>query len=378
MNIDPGTITLIQTTFLQHLTDAFAVITHYALNLLYLFAVIEVAVFGIAWALQQGVAWEKLFFKAIKIGLIFFIIQNYSYLLKVILQSFVNIGGIVANTKELTGFIFNPAQIWQYGYDIGLNLLKAASLSNTIGFSLLQIIFGIGILLSFGLLGIQVILQIAGFYLVSLTSLILLPFGAFNPSSDMFSQSVKAVFKAGVRVMVLIMVIGIAVTIWTSLHLDKMAVSTDININQILGLFFSALLFLYFAIYLPKFASEAIGKIYLHDPQKETAPVIQVTPAAPAAISTIVPISGAIAMQAATNIEAGAATIQPTFGTAAQAAPLAPTQVIVTPGTAPQAAGLTAGQAASLQKSVSRLERATDMSLKKLKKTFLKALHEKE
>jgi type IV secretion system protein TrbL len=377
MNIDPGTITLIQTTFLQQLTGVFTTVTHYALNLLYIFAALELVIFGIAWALQQGIAWERLFFKVLKIGLIFFLIQNYAYLLNTILQSFVNVGGIVAHTKHLTGFVFNPAKIWRYGYDIGLNLLKIASLSSSIGLSLIQITLGMGILLSFGLLGIQIILQVVGFYLVSLTALILLPFGAFNPSADMFSQSVKAVFKAGVRVMVLIMVLGIAVTIWSGLHLGKMAVSPDININQILGLFFSALLFLYLAIRLPQIVSEVIGKIHIRSPEKETAPAAQVISSPAPTSAAAAPISGAAAMQAATNIEAGT-TMQPGFGTATtQAAQLVTAcPVTVTPAAAAQAAG-GINQAGSLQKSISHLERSTDMSLKKLKKSFLKALSEK-
>jgi len=259
MAIDPGAITLIQTTFLQHIADGFTAVSGYAANLLYIFAVFEVVVFGLLWALQQGITWERLFFKVIKIGLIFFVIQNYAYLLNAVLNSFVQLGGLVANTKHLNQVIFNPAEIWKYGYNVGVQLLQSAVSVNGLGLSLLEIILGFGVILVFGLLGIQIILQLVGFYLIALIALLFLPFGAFNLGAGMFDRAVQTVLKAGVRVMVLIMVIGVAVTVWHSFNLVG-DVKIE-NINQPLGLFFTALLFLYLAVKLPSLVAEVIGEI---------------------------------------------------------------------------------------------------------------------
>lgn len=260
MNIDPGAITLVQTNFLQNLSSIFTAVSNYALNLLYIFAVLELVMFGLIWALQQGAGWERLFFKVLKIGLIFFIIQNYSWLLNTVISSFAQVAGLAINNGKLESVIFNPAKIWQYGYDAGLFLLQQASQNSSFGFTLVLTTLGVGILLIFGLLGIQIVVQVVGFYLVSLTALLMMPFGIFRPSSKMFDKSMQTVLQAGVRVMVIILVVGIALNVWDKFKLTDMATNLT-NIGQPLGLFFTALLFWSLAVYLPKLAAMAVGEI---------------------------------------------------------------------------------------------------------------------
>lgn len=260
MNIDPGVITLIQTTFLQHIQKAFPQVLYYAKNLLYIFAGLELVFFGLIWALQQGGEWQYLFFKVLKIGFILLIIQNAAYLLNIVLQSFVDIGSTVANAQHLSGIIFNPAHLWQYGYDIGLGLLKAATVANSMGLSVLLLILGFGILFTFALLGIQIVLVILGFYVIALIALLFMPLGIFEPTSKILGTSIQSVLKAGVRVMVLIMVIGVALIIWNKFGLER-GLSEPYNINMPLGLLLSALIFLYLSVKLPKIAANIVGDI---------------------------------------------------------------------------------------------------------------------
>jgi P-type conjugative transfer protein TrbL len=258
--IDPGVVTLIQSNFLQQLAGAFSTVSGYALNLLYIFAGFELVILGIAWALQHEPGFGKLFFKIIKIGLIFVVIQNYPDLLNSIINSFATIAGVVVSKAKVGSLIFNPAQLWQYGYNIGLHLLQSATTTNALGLVLVLTILGMGILLVFGLLGIQIVLQLVGFYLVALVSLIMLPFGTFDPGRKMFDRAVQAVLQSGVRVMVVIIVIGVASLVWDGFDFRDMAEKT-VSLNQTLGLFFTALLFLFLAIYLPRFAAAAVGSI---------------------------------------------------------------------------------------------------------------------
>jgi P-type conjugative transfer protein TrbL len=260
--IDPGIVTVIQSNFLNNIEAGFGSAIAVASNLLYLFAAIELAVLGIVWALKRDVAWENLFFKIIKIGLIFFIIRNYTWLLEVILQSFAKLAGIVINNQHIAKYVFNPAKIWQYGYNIGVHMLEFAAAENaSFGLSLVESLVGIGILLVFGLLGIQMIVQIVGFYLVSFGSLIMLPFGTLASGRGMFDKAVQAVLKAGLRLMVLIIIIGIAISTWDGLDLNELVNLQTFSLNQPLGMFFSALLFLYLAKYLPKVVSDAVGDL---------------------------------------------------------------------------------------------------------------------
>jgi len=257
--LDPAAITLIQNVFLKNIASALDGITHIAKNLLYFFTAFEFVIFGLVWALSRSAAWERIFFKIIKIGLIFFIISNYSYFLDIILRSFAQIGAQIGHNVKITDFLFNPAKLWQYGYDPGIQLLQSAMRSSSIGLAITGTVLGLGIIIIFGLLGIQVILQYIGFYLVAITALITLPLGVFNPTSSMFDKSVQSVLKAGVRIMMLLIVLSLAITIWDAFNLDQNPAGS--SINSILGLFFTGLVFLTLARYLPKLAEKAVGDI---------------------------------------------------------------------------------------------------------------------
>lgn len=381
MRIDAGAITLAQTTFLQHLNGAFATVVVYALHLLYLFATLEVVVFGLVWALQRDVNWGRLFFKVIKIGLIFFIIQNFAWLLNSIIASFATLAGIAVNNAKVAGIIFNPAKIWQYGYNVGLHLLQVAAQGNNFGLTLIQCFLGMGILLVFGLLGIQLILQTVAFYLVAFAALILLPFGTFSASARMFDTSIQAVLKAGVRVMVLMIVIGIGVVIWDSFDLENFTVGT-LTINPPLGLFFTTLLFLILAWKLPTLVAATVGEIssgFLNLQPEGVS--VSVSPMASAAAAP----RSMVDFQAATNIEAGAGGIMTaTSGVSTVQAAGAVAPVAASGGASFGSAGTvgrgnladeTLDQAAVLGKSIS------DGTLQKIRDTLVKvaetAKHEK-
>jgi len=263
MTLDPSSFNFIQNYFIQRISAQYQVMIGYANTLLYIFAVIELTFFGLMWALQKRSSFDQLFLKGLKICFIFFIVTNFPYLCKVIFESFAQMCGLVGATKNLADIIFNPALLWQYGYDPGVSLLKIATESYGVGLPLLYLVLGLSILLTFGLFIIQIVLQILGFYFVSFTALITLPLGVFTPTVDMFAQALTNVLKAGVRVMVIIMITGIAVSIW-NLY-DVVKITPESNLNQILGLLFSGLLFLYLARYLPRMAANTIGRIFMRE-----------------------------------------------------------------------------------------------------------------
>jgi P-type conjugative transfer protein TrbL len=374
--IDVGAITLIQSTFLGNLKKAFSAVANYALNLLYLFAVLEIVVFGIVWALQRDVGWDKLFFKIIKIGLIFFTIQNYEFLLRTVMESFAQLSGVVINNAGVVKYVFNPAKIWQYGYDSGVHLLQLSTLGSNYGLAMIQVSLGMGILLVFGLLGIQMVLQMVSFYVVSLGALILLPFGAFVLGRGMFDRAVQTVFQAGIRLMALIIIIGIAVVIWDGFQLTDMATTTNFNINQPLGLFFTALLFCSLAFYLPKALSQAVGS-FGHDLQDGASPASVVVHESGGSALGSIETQGASDMRAATaiNISGTLAGGYTGGGGEISAAAAAPVSVNVAPaGSSMEAkrARETMAKASDLSKSVS------ESTMKKIKEAVLQAVKEKK
>ena len=227
------------------------------------------------WALRQASSFDKLFLKGFKICFIFFLVTHFPHLCNLVLKSFFQIAGTVGATKNLTHIIFNPALLWQYGYDPGVNLLKMATESSGIGLPFLELVLGFGILFTFALLIIQIIVQILSFYFISFAAIIALPFGVFTFGSDMLNQALTNVLKAGVRVMVVIIITGIAANIWNLYGIVK--ITPESNLNPILGLLFSGLLFLSLLRYLPKITASTIGNLFIQQPSAAKSPDINVS-----------------------------------------------------------------------------------------------------
>lgn len=372
--IDPGVVTLIQSTFLEQISVAFSTTAGYATKLLYLFASLELAALGLVWALQRDANWGKLLFKIIKIGMIFFIIQNYEWLLSTIMHSFAQLAGVVINNSATAQYVFNPAKIWQYGYDVGINLLQIAATTNVLsGLTLIQFSLGTGILLVFGLLGIQMIIQTVSFYLVSFGALILLPFGALASGHKMFDKAVQAVLRAGMRLMVLIIIIGVATVTWDEFQFTNMATGTNFNLNQPLGLFFTALLFLCLTTYLPKVLSEAVGTLS-GSMFTDGSPVIITGRESTAAINLISP-EGNSNIQAATTLDAGSAIGNSYTHGSGDSGTSAATVIATTASTQlshdSKAAKESLARASTMPKSIS------ESTVKKIKEAVFQAVQEK-
>ncbi|MGD9108709.1 MAG: type IV secretion system protein [Gammaproteobacteria bacterium] len=371
--LDPSAISIIQATFLTHIAHAFHVMTHYASNLLFIFAVFEIVVFGLLYALGQNDSWGALFFKVIKIGLIFFIIQNYTWLLHTVVSSFAQIGGVVADTSDVSKYIFNPALIWQFGYNIGIGLLKVSIASSSVGLVILLVTLGFGILFIFGLIGIQIVVQLVGFYLVSLVALIMLPFGVFSPSSGMFDRSVQAVLKAGVRVAVLIVIIGVAITVWQMFALP-LDITKDFNLNQILGIFFSSLLFLYLAVKLPAYAATGIGLIVTNKAKRDTAVVN---------VSTQQIAGGNTVLDGGLSSVRAAAMVEPSYSfgnnmaSGSNANNMTTTQIQAASGSVSSGSPLQQSGSIDNLRSANVIEKSiSDATLQKLKRSFIETIKE--
>ncbi len=262
INFDVTYINAIENVFLHNLTVGFAILTTYARHLLYYFIVFEIIFAGFSWALYQSQLAERLFFQLLKVGLILFIVSNYAYLLDGFLKSFLMIGDQI-NQQDLQNFLLNPGYLWQYGYDFALDILKIAASADGFALPIIMIALGFGILLVIGIFGIQIFLQVVAFYLVAVVSLLMIPLSVFSPLRDFFSQSIKGLLQAGIRLFVQMLIVSVAVMTWSNLMGEHF--TSDMNINAPLGIFFSGLLFVFASAYLPKVVAKLVGNIHWQD-----------------------------------------------------------------------------------------------------------------
>ncbi|MEM9243050.1 MAG: type IV secretion system protein [Pseudomonadota bacterium] len=389
MQLDPASISFIQSTFLQHLSNNFHYVMSYARNLLYFFAMFEVVITGLVWALQQTPAWERLFVVVFKIGFILLLVTQFPGFLEMIINTFALVASQSIHVNNLADAVFNPATIWQYGFDPGIKLLREATVISGIGFPIIYVLLGMGILLIFGLIGIQIVIQVLGFYLVATTSLLFLPLGVFNPTSDMLAQALHSVLKAGVRVMIMIMIIGGAIGSWQIFNLTNVDVST--NIVLALGLFFSGLLFLCLLMTLPRLAAEAVGKIKIGSDRGATSTTVVTTrgggasyvpaaaaPSGSATMAAATPVSTAAAMKAATTVPPPTASVNTAVSVSSTVSGGMGGVTTIAPPPSSAQQRLMSKFSVSSGGEVSERDQTSKEDLKEIKKMLLQQLKEKK
>ena len=169
--------------------------------------------------------------------------------------------------------------------------------------------------------------------------------------------------------MVLMIVIGIATMTWQTLGLNN--TTAPYNINTPLGLFFSALLFLYLSIKLPKMAAQVVGEIsskFLPEKFKESGtPLFQI----PTFSAVTTPLVDLASIQIATTIEPSLGQTSTSLASAAQIPVMTTTSSSISSMSQPilskQKQGLDIGKASQTSnRSISETQ------LKQIRKTLLK------
>ena len=298
--ISPMVLNTIQSEFLKHIGHIFESATTNATTIFISMATLELVVFGIIWAMRAENVFMEFIFKVIKLTVIFSVISYLPAIAAALLDNVTYIANNIYKTSNATKLILNPGYIWQYGFDASIGLLKAAaagastaSTTSTAaasgGISTLYYLLGFGSLFLFCLIGAQIIVIMCGFYLVSLAALFLIPFGALTVMKDFFHQAVTNLIKLAVKVMVLVIIMSVAIKIWSQFDLKSFSSTT--RIDQPLGLFFSTLVICILVYSLPKLVANTVGHVgadifnNLAPPQPSlsvttSAPSISVSPGA--------------------------------------------------------------------------------------------------
>lgn len=379
----PMVLSVIQNDFVTKMTNAFSTIGGYATEIFYIIAAIELVLFGIAFAMRGEEGLSTLAIKIFKLAVIFTIITSYPRLLSGLIDGFTHAAFGVAGGKASTA-LFDPASIWQYGFDAGIKMTKMSIEYGTlnVGMSNLYMIIGFGLLVLFALIGTQIILMVSGFYIVSLLALLVLPLGAFFGMKNFFERAIEAVFRMGARVFALIMVLGVATTVWAQFDLSTISETT--TLTKPLGLFFATLVFWILCLKLPGLVVEAIGSIggkFFGETSKGggsvdvPAPVTNVA-AAPGQVAAGSSMSGAAVSTSGTGVASGATGVTAAANiqtSSAGGAAGGGAQVSVVGGAAGGASPSSSGKSSAKKGADVGISRQT---LGKLKSTFKQAMRE--
>ena len=365
--ISPFIFNTIQNTYISHLAQLFSLMSHYAMELFYVLATLEIAFFGLIWALKQQELMGQFLFKIIKLGFIFYIINNYPTLLSLLVNGLTQISlqGVGHTAAKV---IFSPDLLWKYGFDSAISLLSLAVQygSTNFGVTAIYLTLGFGILTLFALIACQIILLVTSFYILALLSLLFLPFGAFGLTEDFLATAIQSLLKAAVKIFAVILIVGIGISVWATFN--PTSYSNTTTLDQPLGLFFATLIIAILTWKVPPMVADVVGHLggVLFTPYSGSdsggSSVVSVAPAAASAASPLA---------AATNIQ-GAASLS-----SAGSMSHAPSSSVGAPSVS-ISGGNAAPSGAGLSKELSELNKAVKMhsegiskeTLSKLKSTF--------
>ncbi|MBK2126202.1 type IV secretion system protein [Fangia hongkongensis] len=321
----------IQFGFIEHINAKFSALQSSAVTLLAVVAALELAIFGLVWVIKQDEGVGNLIVKFIKIGFFFVIIQYFPALLQFVLEIFIKVGYIVSPEKS-KALLFSPGKVWVIGFKAGVSMLKVSVQYGTfnIGLSMLYLVLGMGLLLIFAAIGAQIIISVVLFYFVAVLSLIIIPLGVLKPLQDLFNRAIQSLLRAGVRLFAVILILGVAFTLFQSLKITSITDST--SLEKPLALFFTSFVLLILLYTLPSYLARAVGKpggnlfenvssphasnVVVNQPPAYVNPNVSSVQAGSSMQSTQSAANNTVSMQAASTVVSGSQSVS----TPAQAA----------------------------------------------------------
>ena len=201
----------LQLGFIDKINASLTLIQSYSMSILYSLIIIELVIFGLIWAFRGSNSFADFIVKVFKIGIFISFVRYFPEILNLIINGFAYIGFKVVSDKAAI-YLFNPGKVWILGFKPGISLLKMSIEYGTlnIGMTFIYLMLGFGVLVLFAVIGAQIILTVSLFYIVSLVVLLLAPFGVLSSMSSLFYRSLRSLIQAGVRVLVIIIILGVA------------------------------------------------------------------------------------------------------------------------------------------------------------------------
>lgn len=218
-------LTQVLNVFLDILEKIPKNLTNASLALLGTFVVIDIAtaIFKV-----DEIDWQKwLVQKVIRIGMLTWMIKNYSWILGEVLNGFIKIANIaVGNGSSLVSdLVTNPSKIVDYAIAQSSKFLELVGLSPKTWIYLIVIIF---IVASMFFIAFQVIITMTEFYLLTGISIIFIPFGAIKMGENYYTNVLKTVVGCSIKVGILNLLLLISEKIIFNISLTQVTFESGV------------------------------------------------------------------------------------------------------------------------------------------------------
>lgn len=214
---DLNVIDQFMNSFARYIDGGFGLLGGHVRALTSLIVGIDITLAGLFWALGGGdeiVA--RLLKKVLFVGAFALILNNFSSLADIVFHSFASLGLIAGGNTLTADDLLKPGHLAGTGFSAAWPLLDQAS--KMMGFAsffdnfltiIILLIAWLLVIASFFVLAVQLLVTILEFKLTSLAGFVLVPFALWNRTSFLAERVLGGVVTAGLKVMVLAIIVGI-------------------------------------------------------------------------------------------------------------------------------------------------------------------------
>jgi type IV secretion system protein TrbL len=250
--------------FSQYIDSGFGLLHGEVAYLTATLVVIDMTLAGLFWAMGGEEVLAKLIRKTLYVGAFAYIIGNFNTLAGIVFRSFAGLGLLAAgSTLSLSNFL-QPGRLAQVGVTAGEPILQqigtmshgfTAVFSNLDTIAVLLLAW-IVVVISFFVLAVQLFVTLIEFKLTTLAGFVLVPFALWNKTAFLAEKVLGNVVSAGIKVLVLAVIVGIGSTVFGQF---QTAPPADPSLNHALAVMLGALTFLGLGIFGPGIATGLVS-----------------------------------------------------------------------------------------------------------------------
>ena len=211
-------------TFVTFIDSGFGLLEPDVAFLTTVLVAIDITLAGLFWALAEDKSViPALIRKVLYVGAFALIINNFQTLSGVIFDSFAGLGLQATGTSMSAADLLRPGFVAGVGFEAAWPLLEViGDLIGPVGFFTnfveiaVLLLAWIVVLLAFFILAIQLFITILEFKLTTLAGFVLVPFALWNKTAFLAERVLGNVVAAGIKLMVLAVILGIGSTLFAS------------------------------------------------------------------------------------------------------------------------------------------------------------------
>jgi type IV secretion system protein TrbL len=250
-------------TFSRYIDSGFGLLAGDVAFLTSVLVAIDITLAGLFWALMgEDNVPAQLIKKVLYVGFFALLLNNFKGLADIIFQSFAGLGLKASGASLTAADLMRPGFVASTGFTASKPLLEKAGeligitsfFTNFVTIVVLMLAWLI-VLLAFFVLSVQLFITIIEFKLTVLAGFVLVPFALFGHTAFLAERVLGNVISAGIKLMVLAIVVGIGATLFGTL----IRPTGEITLTQAASTILAAIAVFGLAVFVPGLAAGLIS-----------------------------------------------------------------------------------------------------------------------